>query len=200
MRYFIYLYFTLILIILSCNNNEATKGSIKTYNIEHQTWHTECLNVDKFRNGDNIPQAISDEEIEIAAEEHRPIRQVIIDTIQNVSYSYYNWYAIIDPRGLPPVGFHIPSKDELEAFISIVGVDKSKLDNLNINTVRDTRYISEENHLGGQKWWTSTPSLKYDSDAISFIVGGNKQSGISMYFKKGTDKKRCLLVRCLKDY
>lgn len=193
-------YFAIILLVSSCKFDDKRTIEPKTIKIEHQCWNSECLNVDKFRNGDIIPLAMSEDEVKKADKEHKPIRRIIQDTIEKISYSYYNYYAVIDPRELSPIGFHIPSKEELETFIGLVGDDKSKLESLNVKSKIDTRYQSEENHLGGQRWWTTTPSLNYDSDAYSFVIGGNKRGGISMYLNRGTDKRECLLVRCLKDY
>jgi len=33
----------------------------------------------------------------------------------------YNWYAVVDPRGLAPAGYHIPSKVELQTLTSYLG-------------------------------------------------------------------------------
>ena len=45
---------------------------MKEVEIGKQIWMAENLNVDKFRNGDSIPQAITDEEWVIAANNEKP--------------------------------------------------------------------------------------------------------------------------------
>jgi uncharacterized protein (TIGR02145 family) len=37
----------------------------------------------------------------------------------------YNWYAVKDSRGIAPVGWHVPSDDELQMLIEIVGGESS---------------------------------------------------------------------------
>jgi uncharacterized protein (TIGR02145 family) len=36
---------------------------------------------------------------------------------------YYNWYAVNDPRGLAPEGFHVPSDDEWHTLTKTLGGD-----------------------------------------------------------------------------
>lgn len=42
--------------------------------------------------------------------------------IANSDYGkLYNWYAVNDPRGFAPVGYHVPSKTEYSCFINALG-------------------------------------------------------------------------------
>ena len=84
-------------------------------------WMTENLAVRYFRNGDPIPLAQSNEEWKKAAIEKRPAMCFYLNDSTNaftkftdgrydVKYGVlYNWYAVVDPRGLAPVGWKIPS-------------------------------------------------------------------------------------------
>jgi uncharacterized protein (TIGR02145 family) len=36
----------------------------------------------------------------------------------------YNWYAVIDPRGLAPEGWHVPSQDEWLQLLKFLGGNK----------------------------------------------------------------------------
>jgi uncharacterized protein (TIGR02145 family) len=38
---------------------------------------------------------------------------------------YYNWYAVIDPRGLAPIGFHVPSDEEWDELVNHLGGNKA---------------------------------------------------------------------------
>jgi uncharacterized protein (TIGR02145 family) len=87
------------------------------------TWTTQNLNVDRFRNGDRIPEAKTATEWETADKEHKPA-WCLFEHLGNPSGYYgrfYNWYAVNDPRGLAPKGYHVPTKQELLTLIKAVG-------------------------------------------------------------------------------
>jgi uncharacterized protein (TIGR02145 family) len=86
----------------------------KSVRIGTQIWAAENLNVDRFRNGDPIPQAKSNEEWEKAGENQQPAWCYYDNNPANgVKYGkLYNWYAVNDPRGLAPNGWHIPNFEE----------------------------------------------------------------------------------------
>lgn len=83
----------------------------ETVTIGSQVWMTKNLNLETFRNGDSIPHVSSDEEWIAAGENKQPAWCYYDnDPINGVKYGkLYNWYAVNDPRGLAPEGFHIPS-------------------------------------------------------------------------------------------
>ena len=86
----------------------------KEVKIGQQVWMVENLNVDKFRNGDPIPEAKTNEEWEKAADYHQAAWCYYNnDPYNGTKYGkLYNWYAVNDPRGLAPEGWHIPSDQE----------------------------------------------------------------------------------------
>jgi uncharacterized protein (TIGR02145 family) len=95
--------------------NQVTQtGSHKSVKIGTQTWMTENLNVERFRNGDLIPQAKTNEEWEQAGNKKQPTWCYYENDPKNgAKYGkLYNWYAVNDPRGLAPAGWHIPSDTE----------------------------------------------------------------------------------------
>jgi uncharacterized protein (TIGR02145 family) len=77
-----------------------------------QIWSTKNLDVARYRNGDPIPQVTN------------PTQWISTRTgawcwYNNDSATYaatygrlYNWYAVNDPRGLAPQGWHVPSNRE----------------------------------------------------------------------------------------
>lgn len=86
------------------------------------TWTTRDLDVATYRNGDPIPQVMD------------PIAWVNLTTgawcwYNNDSLSYhrygrlYNWYAVNDPRGLAPDGWHMPTEAEWQAMETCLGED-----------------------------------------------------------------------------
>ncbi len=95
----------------------------QTITIGKQVWMTHNLNVRTFRNGDTIPQAKTDEEWEKADKNKQPAWCYNENIATNgIKYGkLYNWYAVNDPRGLAPIGYHIPTNDEWTILINYLG-------------------------------------------------------------------------------
>jgi len=102
-------------------------SSIKTVNIGTQKWTTENLNTSTFRNGEKIMEVTSMMEWEKAAKERIPAYcHYDYDTANASKYGkLYNWFAVTDPRGLAPKGFHIPSDKEYTDMINLLGSDSA---------------------------------------------------------------------------
>ncbi|MGD1006866.1 MAG: fibrobacter succinogenes major paralogous domain-containing protein, partial [Ignavibacteriaceae bacterium] len=97
--------------LLGCGD----QSSYKTVKIGEQTWMLGNLNVDHYRNGDAIP------EVEDPAQ---------WGNLKTGAWCYYrndpgndkkygklyNWYAVNDPRGLAPEGWHIPTQAEFKTL------------------------------------------------------------------------------------
>ena len=94
-----------------------------TVRIGNQTWTTRNLDVEKFRNGDPIPQARTNAEWKKAMEAQKPAWCYYNnDPVNGLRYGkLYNWYAVIDPRGLAPKGWHIPSTVEWYNLMEAMG-------------------------------------------------------------------------------
>jgi uncharacterized protein (TIGR02145 family) len=95
----------------------------QTVTIGTQVWMTKNLDVSTFRNGDPIPQAKTKEEWEKAGENQQPAWCYYDnDPANGAKYGkLYNWYAVIDSRGLAPVGYHIPSDAEWTKLTDFLG-------------------------------------------------------------------------------
>ena len=95
----------------------------QTVTIGSQVWMTKNLNVDKFRNGDPIPQAKTDEEWENARENKHPAWCYYEnDPANGAKYGkLYNWYAVNDSRGLTPEGWKIPSDEDWNRLTDFLG-------------------------------------------------------------------------------
>lgn len=108
------------------NSNEVTIGK--------QVWMSQNLNVDKFRNGDPIPQAKTSAEFKEAGKNEQPAWCYYdsITSVKNGRFVYttikrygklYNWYAVNDTRGLAPAGWHIPTDLEWTVLTDYLGGD-----------------------------------------------------------------------------
>ena len=95
----------------------------KTVVIGTQFWTAENLNVSTFLNGDSITEAKTNEEWKKAGEEGKPA-WCYYNNDPKYGSKYgklYNWYAVNDPRGLAPIGWRIPSKDDWMEFEKNLG-------------------------------------------------------------------------------
>jgi uncharacterized protein (TIGR02145 family) len=95
----------------------------QTVTIGTQEWMTKNLDVTTFRNGDPIPEVKTDEEWYRASDNKLPAWCYYMnDTVNGRLYGkLYNWFAVNDPRGLAPVGYHIPSDAEWTKLTDFLG-------------------------------------------------------------------------------
>ena len=179
-----------------------------------QTWTTCNLNVSTYRNGDIIPEVTN------------PLVWAGLTTgawcyYANTSSNgttygkLYNWYAVNDPRGLAPVGYHIPTETELDTLFSYLGgtsVAGGKMkstgtslwsapntDATNISGftgfpggLREFDGSFDDVTLFGN-WWSAT-QLSISSAWYSFL-----QYGTGVVTKVPSSKEKGYSVRLIKD-
>lgn len=87
--------------------------------IGSQTWMTKNLCVSNFRNGDPIPEVKGNEDWIKAGNERKPAWCWFHnDSLEGAKFGkLYNGWAVYDPRGLAPEGWHIPSMGEWDTLI-----------------------------------------------------------------------------------
>lgn len=183
--------------------------------IGNQIWKVNNLNVDRFRNGDLIPEARSEEEWIRAGESKQPAWCYY----ENDSYGeetygkLYNWYAVNDPRGLAPEGWHIPTKSDWEELIDYLGGEKQAAKSLLAPTelngndkwhsgfsailVGYRNYSSAVFNGFGEtsSWWSSVEKNEEEAyDCIIFYNNYEKKVLTSSWFKSEGKS-----IRCIKD-
>jgi uncharacterized protein (TIGR02145 family) len=87
----------------------------KSVEISTQEWMVKNLDVCTYRNGDTIPQVKDNNEWN----ELTSGAWCYYDNDAKYGTNYgklYNWYAVNDPRGLAPIGYHIPTYEEWESL------------------------------------------------------------------------------------
>ncbi|NCC74284.1 MAG: hypothetical protein EOM06_12940 [Sphingobacteriia bacterium] len=201
-------------LLLSCGNNQK----FKTVTIGDQVWMVENLNVDKFRNGDPIPHAQTEEEWQQAGENGQPAWCYYDNDPANgkIYGKLYNWYAVNDWRGLAPEGWRGPSDEDWEKLIKLLGgeevaggklkaTDTTYWKSPNVGATNETGFkalpgggrgsggsFSHLGYYGG--WWSSSESSGSNAwyRLLSYDRGG---SGRSNYYYKTYGRS----VRCLKD-
>lgn len=92
----------------------------KIVKIGNQVWMAENLNTSHYLNGDSIPQV--QDKAEWVALTTGAWCYYQNDAENGKTYGkLYNWYAVNDPRGLAPEGWHIPTDAEWIALIDYLG-------------------------------------------------------------------------------
>ena len=96
---------------ISVPSNSVTDsdGNIyETVAIGSQVWMKENLKTSKYRNGNPITTNLSDADWPFTTSGAYAIYNN--DAANNTIYGkLYNWYAVADPRGLCPAGWHVPT-------------------------------------------------------------------------------------------
>lgn len=99
------------------------EGASNEVTIGKQVWMSENLNVDKFRNGDPIPEVKTAKEW-VAAGINKQPAWCYYDNDPDNGDRYgklYNWFAVKDSRGLAPNGYHIPTDAEWTKLSDYLG-------------------------------------------------------------------------------
>jgi len=94
-------------------------NSYNTVQIGTQCWTQSNLKTSKYRNGDPIPTGLNNSEWQntfvgaYAIYDNNPVNDVLYGKL-------YNYYTVLDSRGLCPTGWHVPTNGEwttLETFL-----------------------------------------------------------------------------------
>ena len=103
-------------------NSESIKADTSIV-YGNKEWMIKILKTSIFRNGDTIPEARTPEEWKQAGVEKRPAWCYYDnDSVNGIKYGkLYNWFAVNDPRGIAPEGWHVPSIEEWKALIEHFG-------------------------------------------------------------------------------
>ncbi|MBK6504532.1 MAG: fibrobacter succinogenes major paralogous domain-containing protein [Ignavibacteria bacterium] len=159
------------------NNYQSVK-------IGTQEWMTENLNVDRFRNGEPIPEVKTSEEWEKSGKERKPAWCYYDNDPDNgeIYGKLYNWYAVNDPRGLAPEGWHIPSDKEWTILTKYLG-GKATQDKTDTGTPYwDTPIAGGKMKSTGTQYWKSPNEEATNSSGFSGLPGGLRNASLSLSF------------------
>lgn len=116
----------LILLVSACSGNKSeplTDSEGRSYNtvrIGKRVWSAENLDVSRYRNGDPIPEVRDPEEWSKLTTgawcryENNPESGKTYGRL-------YNWYAVNDPRGIAPGGWHVATDADWKALGEALG-------------------------------------------------------------------------------
>jgi len=114
------IYICLLLGLILIYTSFIKADSQSTVKIGNQTWTTKNLNVSNYRNGDEIPMV--DDPLTWSKLTYGA--WCYYENIDSNGATYgklYNMYAVLDPRGLAPKGFHIPSDKDWTTLTDYLG-------------------------------------------------------------------------------
>lgn len=99
------------------------KDQFESVKIGNQIWMTKNLDVERFQNRELIPEVKENKEWKDAGNYEQPAWCYYETESRNgkIYGKLYNWYAVNDPRGLAPEGWHIPSAEEWDQLINFLG-------------------------------------------------------------------------------
>ena len=192
------------------DSNDARESQVQKSEviIGAQAWMAKNLEITTFRNGDTIPQAASDEAWRIAGENKQPAYCYNGETYGKL----YNWYAVNDPRGLAPEGWHIPTDAEwtqLSDYLGGKGVSGKKMKstsgwNNKGNGTNESGFNGlpggyrdgdgSFDHQGGYGYWWSASENVTDL-AYYRLLAHNSDDLV----RSSNDKEEGFSVRCLRD-
>lgn len=149
--------------------------SSDTVKICEQVWMIKNLDVDHYRNGDSIPEVRDNAtwaNITSGAwcyYNNDPAMGAIFGKL-------YNWYAVNDPRGLAPVGWHVSSSGEWETLALCLGYTGSQAgDEIAGGKLKEA----------GTAHWEDTDNHVTNESGFTALPGGSRiESGQFNYLKK----------------
>ena len=131
---------------------------LTTIQIGTQNWTTRNLEVTTYKNGDPIPEVQS--ATTWTALTTGAWCTYSNTTINGTTYGkLYNWYAVNDPRGLAPNGYHIPTDAEWSTLISSQG-----------GTLTAGGKLKE----AGSSHWLNNDAATTNSSGFTALPGGNR--------------------------
>jgi uncharacterized protein (TIGR02145 family) len=135
----------------------------RTIIIGEQEWMAENLKTSTYRNGDTIPLVTDDSEW---------------STLNTGAYCFYNndetfncpfgklynWYTVVDSRNVCPVGWHVPTDDELSLLVNYLDPDADGGNNTNASGGKMKSF--------GLQYWTYPNLSAANGSGFSGLPGG----------------------------
>jgi uncharacterized protein (TIGR02145 family) len=207
-------------LFISCESfpkrkENALSDGLTEVQIGDQVWSARNFDGMTFRNGDSIPHVKSAEEWESAGKEAKPAWCYYLnDTSIGRKYGrIYNWFAVNDPRGFSPEGWHVPTNEEwisLEIFLGIAEAGlRLKCDpdwNSKVNGNNSSKfcallggYRGKEGGFSGSEEFTYLSSSSERDPKENDIWGRGIHVADRTIMRCGLNKEHGLYVRLIRD-
>ena len=173
------IFLVIISFCISCKKDNPTDPKVnnnETVTIGTQIWMVKNLDVDHFRNGDPIPEVKDSAEWAALTTgawcyyNHDPALGAIYGKL-------YNWYAVNDPRGLAPVGWHVPSDNEWTQLTDRLGgenVAGGKLKTIGTKESSNGLWKIPNTGATNESGFSALPGgCRNGNDGSFYDVGGN---------------------------
>jgi len=186
-------------------------NSYPTIIINGKEWMKENLKVSKYRNGDAIPNGLSNNAWQNATTGAYAIYNN--NAANNTTYGkLYNWYAVTDSRNLCPAGWHVPTNSEWTTLEDDLGgsqVAGGKLKEVSSLWIPPNTGATNESSFSGLPggyrysggsyfddgslgfWWSSTENSAANAWSL-YLKANNGFSNRNNYFKQNGFSVRCL--------
>ena len=202
-----------VFLLFGCKKDKKTNDeNISGITIGTQVWEAKNLDVTTYRNGDPIPQITDSAEWVNATTggwcyyQNNPGNDSVYGKL-------YNWYAVNDPRGLAPQGWHLPTNDEWLKLVNFLGGRLVSGGKMKATTLWNTpnRGATNSSNFGGLPgggrdfifvnqnaagyWWSTTPSTDHPLKVWGVSLDALTETTGQIEFEKFLG----LSVRCVKD-
>ena len=156
-------------------------NSYPTVKICNQTWMAKNLDVARYRNGDIIPQVTD------------PTQWANLttgawcwynnDSSNGAVYGrLYNWYAVNDPRGLAPEGWHVPSDGEWNQLVKCIDPNA---DTTCLNCIQSPIAGGKLKEVGTSHWMDPNIGASNDYQFTALPGGGRIINSNNDFYSKG---------------
>ncbi len=196
-------------------------GGVETVTIGTQVWMLKNLDVTTYRNGDPIPQ-VTDATKWANLTTGAWCYYNNDPTMDTVYGKLYNWYAVNDPRGLAPQGWHVPDSSEWVQLITYLEPNAGgKLkepgtlhwQSPNVGATNSTNYTAMPGgcrystysgpplfgYMSQYGYYWSSTGVTHPTTVARHFSFGYDTPGVYYGVTYAADKKNGHSVRCVKD-
>lgn len=144
---------------------------LKTVQIGNQVWTASNFNGTKFQNGDDILEAISENQWREAERDKKPVWCYInfSNSVESGNEKLYNWWAAADQRGLAPPGWRLPTIDDFINLFYQLGAQRPKFE-----LIESFIFNNIGNKLKSRFGWND-----YYENGILISGNGSNESGFN---------------------
>jgi uncharacterized protein (TIGR02145 family) len=149
--------------------------------IGDQEWMAKNLKVTRYRNGDKISNVTDNSEWASLSTGARCVYNNDENTLSTYGF-LYNWFSVVDSRGLAPEGWHVPTDEDWKELEKYLGMSQSEADGINWRSADVGGKLKEE----GTSHWNSPNTGATNESGFTAIPGGFRHmNGIFQFIGQG---------------